>query len=218
MAIKNAYQRKASSMGRYNKSLYDAMAEENIGNIRMKSITEQTERYSNLIDTGASYISYKEAKVARDKTLEDRKTGFEVMQVTDTDATYGYNKTSVRDWLSGEAKFKDINKETYTRDGKEIDTGTLDAFYEKTAEHEVANILGLKVKEENNISDMRKQFEESGKELIETNNIQHFGNREGFDMGDIFGNESIYNVWNKRKEKRKKRKSVMNYTGGTGIL
>ena len=57
MAIKNAYQRKASSMGRYNKSLYDAMAEENIGNIRMKSITEQTERYSNLIDTGASYIS-----------------------------------------------------------------------------------------------------------------------------------------------------------------
>ena len=124
------------------------------------------------------------------------------MQVTDTDATYGYNKTSVRDWLSGEAKFKDINKETYTRDGKEIDTGTLDAFYEKTAEHEVANILGLKVKEENNISDMRKQFEESGKELIETNNIQHFGNREGFDMGDIFGNESIYNVWNKRKRAR----------------
>jgi hypothetical protein len=226
MAIRNPYQRKASAMGKYNQSLYDAMAEENIGNIKIKTINEQNERYSNLLDTAASYVSYREAKVARDETLENRKKGFEAMQISDKSGTYDYKKTTARDWLSGEAKIGDIGKESYTRDGKEIDTGTLDAFYAKTTEHEVADILGLDVGE-NSIEALRKDFDES--KLVSTNisKDQYFGKKEGFDMGDIFGEESMFSIWkqkgfnfprNPMRAQRRKRRAVMNYTDGTGIL
>jgi len=226
MALTNVYQKHASSVGKYNQSLYDAMAEENIGKIRMQEIEDRTERYSALLDTAAAGVAYAEEKQRHDEIEEKRKESYDAAQKRDPDHEYMHNKVTFRDWISGEAKLKDVGKDTYHRRSRasgegdsyvaagewsEISGATLDAIHETTKSHEAFDILGLDLEggQENLYNQLQNPSLPKSFKPNPVGEGSYFGSKKGFDAGDLFGKNSLFSVMrSNRLAKRQKKEKI----------
>lgn len=126
--LKSSYTRAAEAMGSYKGSMYSAMAEQDIGNIKSKSILDKVNRQQELLNLAAEGVRTAEIMSGERENEAEIVSGV-AMAEKQTGETVDYNKTTFKDFLKGDARFRDVGKETYKFGDTEYTGNDLQAIH-----------------------------------------------------------------------------------------